>query len=98
MSCGLEPPHLYILYILYSNYNFTEKTTYHGDKLKFLFNKKFDEREFKFKKIVKKLLNEGYITKLPKKTGDKYYLSDRKLAIYALNQHGINVTCGNRRG
>lgn len=90
MSCGLEPPHLFILNVLKSNRCISKSRGFNENKLKGLFIEKFDTQEYKFKRIIQRLLNEGYITKLDKKD-TKYYISGLKIAFFALDHHGYKV-------
>lgn len=93
MSCDLSDDDLFILNILYVNRCFSSSSEYNSKLLK----KRFDKRGIGvFDETIKILLNEGYIATVPKKD-EKYYISDRKKAIFALKSHGFNVTTGKIR-
>lgn len=91
--CGLSEDELYILNILYSKRCLSPDHEMNSK----LLEKKFNKRGIgDFDKSIKKLLNLGYITIVPKKD-PKYYISGRKEAIFALNSHGYNTTRGKER-
>lgn len=90
MSCGLSLDELFILNILYSSRCLKTSAGYHCKKLENIYVKKYST---KFDKIMKKLQNKGYITSIKKKDL-KYYISDIKAAIIALDAHEYSVTKG----
>jgi len=62
-----------------------------------LLAKKYNKRGVgDFDDSIKKLLNHGYITTVPKKD-KKYYISHIGMTIFALNAHGIETTLGRER-
>jgi len=93
MSCGLSHDALLILYKLYREHCFGRDEGYNCKKLEKIFSKKID---LKFDKVIKELLNEEYITKIPKKD-IKYYISDKSKATHALNSHEYSVAQGRER-
>ena len=95
MSCGLSAGGLFILDVMYRGRNLALAAGLHSKKLKKLFNKKFSRTE-KFESVIRILLNDGYITQIPKKEM-KYYISNRKIAVYALGSHDYSVVRGKQR-
>lgn len=93
MPTDLSEDALFTLNILYSNRCFRDNRGYNEKKLKKILSKK---RSRKYEDIVKELLNQGYITQINKKD-IKYYISDIKKAIYALDSNGFPVTKGKMR-
>jgi len=93
MSCGLPYAALLILNELYRNHCFARDAGYHCRKLEHVISEK---TEFKFNKIINKLMHEGYVGQLDKKE-IKYYISDIKKATYALKEHDYSVVQGRRR-
>lgn len=94
MSCGLTEETLFILNLLYKRRSVRSDKGYHSEKLKKLYIKKFPGRDhLSFKKALKILLNEGYITKIAKKE-DKYYISNINMAVSALENHGYAASKG----
>ncbi len=94
MSCGLSEETLFILKRLYTSRCLSSNEGYHSKKLNKIYLKKFPDRgHLSFKKAIKKLLNEGYITKISKKE-DKYYISHIPKASFALSGHGYITTKG----
>ena len=70
MSCGLSEDDIDVLYTLYHRRSVRSNHSMNSKLLK----KIYDRRHIAVANILKKLSNEGYITKLPK--GDsKYYIS-----------------------
>ena len=55
--------------------------------------KKFSSR---FENTIKNLLNGGYVAQIRKREVN-YYISDIKLASFALGSHGYSVTKGRVR-
>ena len=93
MSCNLSDDELFILNILYTKHCFSAHAEFNSKLLK----KRSDQKCIQdFDKTIKVLVNEGYITPVPKKDM-KYYISDRPKAIFALHSHGFNVTTGRER-
>lgn len=92
MSCGLSKDALYILNILYQKRCFAKNRGYNSNKLSHICDKKLYSD---FKNAIKELKN-GYITPIPKKDL-KYYISNMKKAIFALDSHNYNVTKGRNR-
>lgn len=93
MSCGLPYAALIILEKLFREHCFARNRGYNCNKLDGIISEKTDSD---FKKVVKKLKNEGYISQLDKKD-IKYYISDYKKTVYALNSHNYSVTQGRKR-
>ena len=93
MTCGLSLDELFILNILYKNRCLKTSAGYHCKKLEHLYIKKYQS---KFDKVMKKLQTKGYITSIKKKE-PKYYISDLKSAIFALDAHDYSVTKGKIR-
>jgi hypothetical protein len=93
MSCGLPDAALMILEKLYRDHCFARNEGYN---FKIIEGKISEKTNCDFKKVVKQLKNEGYITSLDKKN-IKYYISDYKKAVYALNSHNYSVTQGRTR-
>ena len=89
MSCGLSEEMLFIPNLLYKSRCFRPDSGYHSEKLGKIYGKKFPARgNLKLKDAIQHLQNEGYITTIKKKKV-KYYISDMKRAIFALQEHGI---------
>jgi len=93
MSCGLSDDQLFILNILYTQKCLAKNRSYHLNKLKGQYCKKYSSN---FKKAIQKLLNDGYITPI-RKTDIKYYISNIPAMSYALSSHGYSVTKGKKR-
>ncbi|KUG19990.1 hypothetical protein ASZ90_010277 [hydrocarbon metagenome] len=94
MSCNLPPEALFVLDVLYKGRHFRPDAGYHSEKLSKIYTKKFPERTFlALDDTVRLLMNEGYISQIPKKKV-KYYISDRKKTIFALKSHNFNVVDG----
>ncbi|QSZ67000.1 hypothetical protein RJ40_05570 [Methanofollis aquaemaris] len=94
MSSELTEETLFILNLLYKRRSVRSDRGYHSEMLKKLYLKKFPGRDhLSFKKALKILLNEGYITKIAKKE-DKYYISNISKAVSALENHGYSASKG----
>jgi hypothetical protein len=93
MSCGLSYDALLVVYILYRNKCFKYDAGYNSKKLERIISEKTHSN---FEQIIKRLLNDGYITQIRKKE-IKFYISDIPKAIYAQNEHGFSVTQGKIR-
>lgn len=94
MTCGLSDEELFILNVLYSNRCMRANRGYNSKKLAHLFGYKYNNKHLN--KIVKLLVNEGYITTIKKKDV-KYYISDVPRTFFALGEHGYNVVKGRKR-
>ena len=89
MSCGLSDDEIDVLYFLYHKRSVRSDRTTNSKLLK----KIFDRRHIAVADVLKKLSNEGYITKIPK--GDpKYYISNLSKTIRTLNLHGKETNLG----
>lgn len=89
MSCGLAEETLFILKRLHTSRNFSSDKGFHSEKLKNLYNKKYPGRGYlSFDNSIKKLLNDGYITRI-RKSEIKYFISDPTKAISALIEHEV---------
>jgi hypothetical protein len=93
MTCNLSDEELFIINLLYLNRNFKSDAGYHSDKLNKLFRKKFNKDS---KDVIKRLVNEGYLSSI-KKSSPKYYICDIPKASSALAQHGYSATQGRIR-
>mgnify|MGYP001159360423 CR=1 FL=1 len=97
MSCGLSEECLFILNVFYKGRNFKIDAGYHSKKLKKIFIKRFGQRTtVSFENAIHLLIINGYITEIKKKE-IKYYISNRKLSIIALDAHGYSVVGGRLR-
>lgn len=92
MTCDLPEEVFFILNILYTHRCYKSSAGYHSEKLYKLFIRK--EFNSEFKKIIKVLLNQGYIS-IIKKDEVKYYIIDKNRVARLLIQHGYDV---NTRG
>ena len=95
MSCGLSEEELFILYRLYTSRCFKASSGFHSEKLKKAFKYKFKKDGKRFSKSVKKLLNEGYMAAIKKKSM-KYYIAEAE-AKRSLVMHGYHITHGKQR-
>ena len=94
MSCGLSDGELFILNLLYQKGCTNSAAGKNSKQIEHLYILKHFSKDFN--DAIKTLLNEGYITKI-KKTDDKFYISDVRIAIPTLFVHGFNVTKGKVR-
>ena len=92
MTCSLSEDEIDFLYVLYSRHCIRSNRSMNIGLLKRIFVK----RDFEVDDVVRKLSNEGYITKVPK-SNDKYYISNFKKAVRALSEHGKDTTLGKIR-
>lgn len=97
MVCDLSDEALFILNYLYCNRNLGQSRGQNSKKIAKDFKKQFNCRNNRlFDDTIRLLQNAGYITAINKKI-IKYYISDRKMAFTALDDHGYNVSSGKER-
>jgi hypothetical protein len=99
MVCNLSDEELFILNLFYANRNLNTAAGYHLKKLKWLYSKKFSQKNSqKIDKSIKELKNRGYIAQIRKKEV-KFYIPQYsyKEVLFSLDGHGYTVTCGKNR-
>ncbi|MCL7411571.1 MAG: hypothetical protein M8350_07175 [Methanosarcinaceae archaeon] len=96
MSCRLSDGELFVLNYLCAKRNLSSKRGQHCKKIEGVFEIKYSQK-IKFEKVIKTFLNGGYISKIPKKTGDKYYISNIPITSFALRSHDYSVVNGRVR-
>jgi len=92
MACNLSVDEIDVLYVYYSRHCIKSKRSFNSELLK----RMFIQRNIDVKKIIKCLANKGYITEVAKDDG-KHYISNFKMAVFALNHHGKDTTLGKTR-
>lgn len=83
MVCGLSDGALFILRILYNDRCVRVDRSYNSKLMEKNFRKQFPSLKIKY---VIKQIKGRYITEIPK-NDKKFYISDIKLALFALGSH-----------
>lgn len=92
MTCGLGEEELFILNVLYVGRNLNRSASLNSRLLLSKYRRRFNDDP---RDAIKNLLNNNYITQIPKRE-IKYYISDHPKAFFALGQHGFSVVSGRR--